>query len=106
MLQPANGLESLVAWIGHGGSFHQPLIIEASRGAKTRRRPVVMDAEQRLFPLMGFRMSVREGQAARAVVISGRAIAPLTSHGTGVVEKIPVVDRIGMLVDHHKEQGG
>ena len=62
-----------------------------------------MDAEQRLFPLMGFRMSVREGQAARAVVIRGRAIAPLTSHGTGVVEKISVIDRVRMLVDHDEK---
>src|SRR5216117_4082775 len=106
MLQPANGLESLVAWKGHGGSFHQPQIIEASRGAKTRRRPVVMDTEQRLFPLMGFRMSVREGQAARAVVIRGRAIAPLTRRGAWLLRKYPSLIESGCSSIMTKNRAG
>ena len=54
---------------------------------------------------MSFRVPVREGQTARAIVISSRTIAPVGGRRAGIIEEIPVIDRVGMFVNHHKEKG-
>jgi hypothetical protein len=54
---------------------------------------------------MNFRMSIREGQASRPIVISGRAIAPLAGkRSAGVIQKIPVIDRVRMFIEKDKKQ--
>src|SRR5205085_9327396 len=100
---PAGNQNTLVTWIGNRCSFHQPLIIQASCGVKSGRRPVVADCQQGLFPFVRFRMSVGERQPASTVVISRWAIAPIAWDRAWVVEKIPIINGIGMLVDHHEK---
>src|SRR6476620_666537 len=83
----------LVSRPQHRCPFHQPRIILTASGVKTWRPPGVVDPQEWLFPLMNFTMSVRERQASRSVVISGRAIAPCAGKRSGgVIQKITIVD--------------
>src|SRR5262249_53183730 len=54
-------------------------------------------------PLLDFGMAVSKGKAAGAVMIASRDVLP--GAGIGVVDEVPVVDRVGMLIDEQPGLG-